>query len=237
MNRWLLTGALLAALLTSCSAADSERRSHDEDGGYPVHRNIVATVFWIGEGSNEDTGFITNEISAWDDRWLEHYGGVDDPERRNGYHPAGFTPKENPFYFDVPYNDFQESGERRPDAHRVVPWAGERAHWGPRDSMVKNRWVKIMREGRTCYAQWEDAGPTHYDDVDYVFGTARPRNERTPRFANGTGMDVSPAVRDCLGFQGINNAENRVDWQFVKAADVPDGPWKEIVTTSGVYWE
>ena len=71
----------------------------------------------------------------------------------------------------------------------------------------------------------------------YVFGTVRPRNERTPRFASGTGMDVSPAVRDCLGFQGINNAENRVDWQFVDFKDVPDGPWKEIITTSQVFWE
>jgi hypothetical protein len=94
-----------------------------------------------------------------------------------------------------------------------------------------------MREGRVCYAQWEDAGPMYEDDAAYVFGTARPRNERTPRYANGTGIDVSPAVRDCLGFRGVNNADNRVDWQFVTAAEVPTGPWRQIVTTSGVFWE
>jgi hypothetical protein len=69
--------------------------------------------------------------------------------------------------------------------------------------------------------------------VDDVFGNALPRNRD---YANGTGMDVSPALRDCLGFTGLNNADNVVDWQFVAAEDVPPGPWLEIVTTSNIDW-
>jgi hypothetical protein len=49
-------------------------------------------------------------------------------------------------------------------------------------------------------------------------------------------MDVSPAVRDCLGFVGLDTDTNKVDWQFVEAAQVPDGPWKRVVITRQVYW-
>jgi hypothetical protein len=47
-------------------------------------------------------------------------------------------------------------------------------------------------------------------------------------------MDVSPALNGCLRFTDINGQNDRVDWQFVDAADVPEGPWTRIVTTSGV---
>jgi hypothetical protein len=197
---------------------------------YPVHTNITAAVFWVGEppgsGSSEDNG-----LSAWDDAWEQHYGGYDDPEHRNGYFPVGFTPKENPFYLDLPYNDFNNNGQRRANAMQVIPWAGDRT-WTSRESMMKNRWVKLMRNGRTCYGQIEDAGPYVYDDAAYVFGSARPRSQQ----ANNAGMDVSPALRDCLGFSGINNVSNQVDWQFVDDVDVPAGPWKQIITTRQVYW-
>ena len=53
------------------------RQSRGGLGHLPDHTNITATVFWIGEpvgnGSTEN-----NAVSAYDDRWLEHYGGVDD---------------------------------------------------------------------------------------------------------------------------------------------------------------
>jgi hypothetical protein len=44
-------------------------------------------------------------------------------------------------------------------------------------------------------------------------------------------------VRDCLKFRGLNNDTNKVSWQFVESGDVPTGPWKNIVTTSGTYWK
>jgi hypothetical protein len=213
------------------SAREMRNAMAQQEDVYPWHRNIVATVFWIGEPADSDTNYITNAVSAWDDHWIEHYGGVDDYQNRNGYFPAGFTPKENPFYLDLPYNDFDDQGNRRADVVRV-PWYGERI-WGPNESVMKNRWVRIVHNGTVCYGQIEDAGPRYYDDTDYVFGKARPRNRD---YANGTGMDVSPALRDCLGFTGLNNADNVVDWQFVDASAVPDGPWKQIVTTSNIDW-
>ena len=211
--------------------------------GYPWHTGVTATVFWVGEpqggGSSED-----NALSAWDDRWLEHYGGVDDPGRRkevDGYFPAGFTPRENPFYADLPYDDFDARGRPRADRETVVPWAGryqsalaEHAARHVPFSLLKNRWLQLRHDDRVCYAQWEDSGPYVYDDAGYVFGAddRRPRNTR----ANAAGLDVSPAVRDCLGFPGLNDAESRVDWRFVDDEDVPDGPWKRVVTPRQVFW-
>jgi hypothetical protein len=100
--------------------------------------------------------------------------------------------------------------------------------------MMKNRWVKLTRNGVICYGQIQDAGPYEYDDYNYVFSTtdARPKNKT----ANNAGMDVSPALRDCLKFNGVNNVSNKVDWQFVDFIDVPPGPWKEIITNSQTYW-
>jgi hypothetical protein len=73
-----------------------------------------------------------------------------------------------------------------------------------------------------------------YGDAGYVFGAAdqRPRSQ----LAHNTGMDVSPALRDCLGFSGLNNDRNTVDWHFVDIGEVPRGPWRLIVTTRQVFW-
>lgn len=192
----------------------------------PVHRGITCTVFWVGEQVQNERGAISNSASAWDDEWLAHYGGIDDPALRTGYLPSAFTPEENPFYCALPYNDFDQ-GKRRTDAAAVVPWAGAR-EWGDRESMCKNQWVKIAKGDKVAYAQWEDVGPFRRDDSSYVFGAALPANEQNQR----AGLDVSPAVRDYLGLAGLDV----VDWQFVLAADVPDGPWRAVVTTSQITW-
>jgi len=131
-----------------------------------------------------------------------------------------------------------------PRANRtlVVPWAADyrselaaAARAGRPFSLLKNRWLRIgANNGRDCYAQWEDSGPYVYDDAAYVFGASDvgPRSRR----ARNAGIDVSPAVRDCLGFAGLNDDENVVDWQFVEERDVPPGPWKRVVTTRQVFW-
>jgi hypothetical protein len=226
---------LTVTMLPSCVGGSS--------AAYPLHTNITATVFWIGEpkgnGSSEN-----NAVSAWDDDWLNHYGGVDDyrhvRKAARNYFPA-FSPKENPFHFDLPYNDFGPKGRPRQDRKAVVPWASSlkddlaaSKRRGRPFSLLKNRWIKLMRDGKVCYAQWEDSGPYVYDDTRYVFGSddPRPRNRR----ANSAGIDVSPAVRDCLGFKGVNNDRNKVDWQFVERAAVPDGPWLRVATTRQVAW-
>jgi len=192
------------------------------------HEDITSTVFWIGENASEENGGIANRASAWDDTWTVHYGGIDTPNARSGYYPEAFTPDENPFYVALPYNDFDENGEKKTDVAAYIPWV----HQGEdtdNSSVCKNHWVKITKGDRTVYAQWEDVGPFGEDDEAYVFGTALPKNPLNFH----AGIDVSPAVRDYLGLQDID----RVDWMFVEASDVPKGPWKEIVTTRNVSWE
>lgn len=191
---------------------------------YPLHKDITATVFWVGEEESEDNDFIANDVSAWDADWLENYGGIDDPENRDGFHPAEFTPNENPFYIALPYTDF--TTRRRKENIHAAPWFS--APYNPKESVVKNRWVRIVSKENECFAQWENAGPNEDDDVEYVFGSAPPKNT----FGQKAGIDISPAVRDCLKVSGVS----KVDWQFVDDEDVPNGPWKEIITTSGTNW-
>lgn len=186
---------------------------------YPLHTDITATVFWVGETASAENGWIANDQSFWDVSWREHFGGVDDPDNRNSYAPADFIPKENPFYIALPYGDY--------DGHQPKANA-DRIHWYQTfptgTSLLKNRWVKITAKGKTAYGQWEDVGPFETDDIEYVFGAAQPKAS--------VGIDLSPAIRDYLGFGGKTIAS----WQFVDEKDVPPGPWKEIVTTSGVSW-
>ena len=97
---------------------------------------------------------------------------------------------------------------------------------------MKNRWVQLSRGTQTCYGQIEDAGPGQYNDAEYVFGSsdARPLNARY----GGAGLDVSPALNGCLGFRELDGDTDHVSWRFVDDNAVPDGPWKKVVTTSGV---
>ena len=147
--------------------------------------------------------------------------GVDDPERRNRHWPAGFTPKQNPFYVALPYGEFTEQGDALKHNARHVPW-----YRSGLDPLLKNRWVEIRRNDRSCFAQWQDVGPCGEDDFDFVFGTAnKPRNT----FDAKAGLDVSPAVWHHLGM-----TDNGLSaWRLVEEADVPAGPWTEIVTRLG----
>jgi hypothetical protein len=152
---------------------------------------------------------------------------VDDPNRRNDFFPAKFIPKENPFYFALPYNDFDENGSRKKEAYTLIPWASEK-EWGKLESMCKNRWIKIMKGGKEAYAQWQDVGPFKEDDKSYVFGTALPKSKTN----NKAGLDISPAVKDYLGLSDID----KTSWQFVDLSAVPDGPWKKVITISQCNW-
>jgi hypothetical protein len=194
---------------------------------YFPHKNITVTYFWAGEEAGADNKNISNLPSAWDEQWVKHFGGVDDPNKRTGFFPAKFVPKENPFYFALPYNDFDENGNRKKEVYSLIPWANEK-NWGQLESVCKNRWIKIMKGGKEAYAQWQDVGPFKEDDKNYVFGTAAPKSKTN----NNAGLDVSPAVRDYLSLSDVDKA----DWQFVDSSAVPDGPWKKIVTTSQCYW-
>jgi hypothetical protein len=194
---------------------------------YLVHQNISTTYFWVGEEADADNKNISNSPSAWDEQWAQHFGGVDDPNKRNGYVVAKFTPKENSFYFALPYNDFDGDGNRKKDVNSVIPWASSKK-WGATESIVKNQWIKITKGGKTAYAQWEDVGPFKEDDQAYVFGTATPKSKTN----DNAGLDVSPAVKDFLGLGDVD----KTSWQFIDASQVPDGPWKSTTTNSQISW-
>jgi hypothetical protein len=183
-------------------------------GRYPWKYKIATTVFWIGEQATEINP-VSNSESAWDVSWVSRYGGEDDPTKRSNFMPAGFTPRQNPFYAALPYNDVDDH-HTRPEAGRVIPWF-RNSFVRDGQSVCKGHWIAIRHANRICYAQWEDVGPFQIDHWQYVFGSERPR----PNNNHDAGLDVSPAVRDYLGISGIDFC----DWKFVNVYEVPEGPW------------
>lgn len=211
---------------------------------YPLHTGIVATTFWVGEIFDPNAADGSQMLSTYDADWFANYGGCDGiasagvctTEKRvasNGYFPSSMTPKQNPFYLDLPYDDVNDPTGFK-NRGSVIPWANDPGYAGKANdrsvSFMKNRWVKLMKGTRTCYGQIADAGPGQYHDATYVFGSgdARPANTRY----GGAGMDVSPALNGCLGFASLNGQSDKVDWQFVEAEDVPPGPWLKITSNS-----
>lgn len=244
-SEWGALGVLIAACLPigGCAAPAS---GSEEVTTYPWHTDIVATTFWVGEIFDPLAEDGSQRISTYDSQWFESYGGCDGvwhgdtcaTEARSAadhFFPTAMTPRENPFYLDLPFDDINDE---RAFAVRddVVPWASQAPYSGHRQdrsfSYLKNRWVEIEHDGAVCFGQIQDAGPGEYHDSAYVFGhdDARPANTRY----GGAGLDVSPALTGCLGFAELDGQSAIVDWRFVDADDVPAGPWSLIVTTRGV---
>jgi hypothetical protein len=192
---------------------------------YPWRQNITATVFWIGEKPTQNNP-TPNHMSSWDQSWRENYGGYDNPDpsarvashQTSEFRPKSFTPKLNPFYIALPYNDVAGWRRHKSEAARVIPWF-RRMNPKPGKTVLKGRWLQIYHGGRSCYAQWEDCGPWVTDDWQYVFGKSRPKN----RSNGGAGIDISPSIRDYLGLK----SGEKCHWRFVEAAQVPYGPWKK----------
>lgn len=236
-------GVLAAAGVVACSPSPAGL----PDTGYPWHTGIVATTFWVGEVFDPAASDGSQRISAYDSDWLASYGGCDGlvdgdgacrTEARtaaNGFFPTRMTPRQNPFYLDLPYDDVNDDAAFAARG-AVIPWADEPKYAADVDdrsvSLMKNRWVVLHRQGRVCYGQIQDAGPGEYRDHAYVFGLDDRRPDNT-RF-NGAGLDVSPALNGCLGFTDLDGDDDRVDWAFVDDADVPPGPWTTIVTDTAV---
>jgi hypothetical protein len=197
----------------SLKAQDIKLRSN-----YPLKRNIVTTVFWIGQGASGYNS-TTNYKSAWDTAWTRNFGGVDCPQKRGAAGlgtaslPKKFAPTLNPFYVALPYNDIKYPEISR----RVVPWWNEKLYRSTRRSQCKGKWVMIEFKGRVAFGQWEDVGPFRYDHYGYVFG-----NER-PMIHSKAGLDVAPAIKDYLGLSGLDIT----NWRFVNDDEVPYGPWIE----------
>ena len=195
------------------------RPQQHRPGAYPWHFDITATYFYIGEQASKNNP-VPNTASSWDSAWDDNYGGFDDPNPANRcphtYTPLGFTPRLNPFYVALPYNDIDKGGPK-PEAAKVIPWY---RHFkdGKYESVCRGTWVQIYYNGRYCFAQWEDCGPFCTDDWKYVFLGARPKNHAN----KAAGIDISPAVRDYLGIKG---GMATVHWRFVDFHLVPGGPW------------
>jgi hypothetical protein len=206
-----------AARLSSTSSGVPAFAASAGRSRYPWKTNIVTTLFWIGERPSENNP-TPNHSSSWDANWAQSYGGFDNPDRaaRRNFIPVRFTPRQNPFYVALPYNDVTY-GTTKPEARMVIPWFRE-AFEREGQSVCRDRWVAIRnRTGRIAYAQWSDCGPFRTDHWQYVFGNERPR----PNLNRGAGLDVSPAVRDYLGL----GSTDVTDWKFVDIKEVPGGPW------------
>ncbi|MBE7210662.1 MAG: hypothetical protein INR65_06550 [Gluconacetobacter diazotrophicus] len=185
---------------------------------YQWKKDIVTTVFWVGEPAGTNNP-VNNVSSSWDHDWAVNFGGMDDPNpaNRRNFLPVRFTPRLNPFYIALPYNDVTK-GSTKPESRLVIPWY-QNAFVEEGRSVCRDRWIAIHnpRNGRVCYAQWSDCGPFRTDHWQYVFGNDRPR----PNLNQGAGLDVSPAVRDYLELNGLETT----DWRFVEFHEVPRGPW------------
>lgn len=229
----VIVGWTLVSMLFSTShASDNDK--------YPWHTGIVATTFWVGEIFDPNAEDGSQMFSTYDSDWFDNYGGCDGVEvdgvcttekrvAANGFFPSSMTPKQNPFYLDLPYDDVHDALAFRNRASDI-PWANDPGYAGRADdrsiSFMKNRWVKLVKGAQTCYGQIADAGPGEYHDAAYVFGVddTRPFNSRY----GGAGMDVSPALNGCLGFTDLDGDDDVLDWQFVDVGDVPEGPWSRV---------
>ena len=192
---------------------------------YSWKTDIVGTVFWVGEQPGQNNP-VPNTRSSWDVNWMARFGGVDDPNptrRTEGFHPAGFVPMQNPFYVALPYNDIRSSSNTKDEAAKIIPWFKESFQKEGR-SVCHNRWIAIHHRGRVCFAQWSDCGPFTTSDSSYVFGESRPTNTKN----GGAGIDLSPAVRDFLGFRSGDTC----DWRFVDEHEIAEGPWKHYGTNN-----
>ncbi len=168
---------------------------------FPWH-TVTSTVFRAGENAIQGGG-IANYRSAWDSRWLEHFGA------------DGLG--QNPWYVALPVNDVSSFHTTKPEAAKFIPWFRS-AYIRPGQSVCKGRWVEIRKRNRSCWAQWEDVGPFHVDSWSYVFGNDQPEPNRN----RNTGIDLSPAVQMYLGLGGID----QVSWRFTEFNGVPSrGPW------------
>ncbi|MFW6265976.1 MAG: hypothetical protein ACOC21_00260 [Halanaerobiales bacterium] len=147
----------------------------------------------------------------------------------------------NQFYFALPYRDFafEVKDLDQEDVENV-----EEDYYGIKD--VKNRWIEIKYEGTSVYAQWRDVGPWNIYDPHYVFEDNRPYAEMGIdmgwqghyRETNHAGLDVSPEVMKYLIDQEDYDSDEKpkegkikTSWRFVDEDEVPEGPWKEEVST------
>eukprot|EP01132_Coremiostelium_polycephalum_P011098 gene11098-13574_t len=177
----------------------------------------------------------SNQQNIWDKNWSDKIGVVpliDCPSLE-----SILIPKENIFYCALPYNDLDRFG--RKETSKLIPWSSDS---DPDDlSILKNRWIRVAHNDTNVFCQFEDVGPLIDDDFNYVFGPSHSLPE-----CEAGGLAISPEVAEFLGIldQLKESQERRssdidgdfedirCSWQFYEESDVPDGPWKNLITTS-----
>src|SRR2546421_9098227 len=97
----LLIGAL-AAIIAGCLSTEHSASATGER--YPWKKNIVTTVFWIGERPSGNNP-VPNRRSSWDKNWTRNYGGFYDPKpaHPSNYMPVKISPRQNTFFFALPH--------------------------------------------------------------------------------------------------------------------------------------
>lgn len=226
---------------------------------YPTHYDIIASTFWCGEGASSDNDNISNHGSAWHTKWAVDFGLEDHPTKikRNSKHiptSDNFTGNQNPYYFALPYNDFgyviyDGKGEHKTtdqmigDKYSKKKSSQTACYWkneNSKESACKNRWIEIRYNNKRCYAQWEDAGPYYYEDTAYVFGNGDIKPLCTEEGLNSpnAGIDLSPSVWLYFGvsLDSWGATKKIQSWRFVDFEEVPDGPWKDHITTNQCEW-
>jgi hypothetical protein len=235
-----------------CHAKPKKYRYNGIEGG--PWKPATASTFYIGEEANASNANISNISTAWSDFAVSDFGGVDswgplDPTNwdgpwyeRNGLCPEGFQAKENPFYVALPTPDHTSHPLKAAEkwariGARYLPELRRFHHGHFRDnqSPFKNLWVEVVFQGRAAFGQLEDVGPSNFtgkNAADYRYVWGKSSNARN-KFGLHAGADISPATTDYLGTHG----DGKVRWRFVPKKQVPDGPWKVTVTTSGPHWK
>src|SRR2546421_12679556 len=93
----------LAAIIAGC--LNTEHSGSATGERYPWKRNIVTTVFWIGEKPSANNP-VPNRKSSWDKDWSRSYGGFDDPNpaHRRNFFPLNDTPPPKIYSLALPDN-------------------------------------------------------------------------------------------------------------------------------------
>src|SRR2546423_3925712 len=94
----------LAAISAGC--LNTEHSASATGERYPWKKNIVTTIFWIGERPSRNNP-VPNRRSSWDKDWSRSYGGFDDPKtaHRRNYVSVKVMPPPEPLFFVPPHND------------------------------------------------------------------------------------------------------------------------------------
>src|SRR2546429_6369437 len=100
----VLSIGALAAIVAGC--LNTEHSASATGERYPWKKNIVTTVFWIGERPSGNN-LVPNRRSSWDKNWTRNYGGFYEPQppHRGKYMPGKIFPPRKTLFFALPFKN------------------------------------------------------------------------------------------------------------------------------------